>query len=202
VFVALALSFYWLTPHKSVRIAIVAVGAIAMAGILVGALAHSQSIENHLGGLAGGFRNMIQKPLGGGIGAGGNLARRIFREQRVTSDVDFEDLGAESYVGAALTQMGVVALILYVGAAALLWRIKVNPTNSWHLAIKATAIATMIAAAGAESAVSFVGTGYVFALAGLLMATVVPTTSPAAARSLTSIVEVFRSRGSGKAKAV
>lgn len=128
-------------------------------------LAESSSVARHGEGLLGGFQSLLTKPLGGGIGSGGNLALRELRITYGSANISFAEQGGESYLASTMVQIGVFGLLGYLYFMRFVW--KIRPVDHWVGAIRAAAFATLLAGIGGETPVSWVGTGILFALVPL-----------------------------------
>jgi hypothetical protein len=74
----------------------------------------------------------------------------------------------ESYFGTVIGQLGVFGLGAYVTFGWWLWRLKTGADKPIEEAVKYGALATLVMGVASESAISYVGSGYIFALVGFL----------------------------------
>jgi len=130
------------------------------------------SLMNHFKGWYENTLNLLDNPFGGGVGSGGNFARRFNLTE--TSDAfglstgrlsDVSGLGyGESYFGVMLAQFGVVGLMMYLYYPLRLLRTRVAQEHKFLQAVKYTGLGLFAVGVFAESAFSYIGTGFVVAL--------------------------------------
>ncbi len=137
-------------------------GGLGVAGVIIalGVTGAVNSILIHLQGLVTNVFNLLTHPLGYGVGGSGNFA--------VLSGTARLEGSGESYLGTVIGQLGFVGLGLYTGLAWSVWRLHLS--DAFSQSIKYSILATLIAGVASESAVSYVGTGYLFALLPFLYA--------------------------------
>jgi hypothetical protein len=146
---------------------------VAMAGLGLGLVVLVRSgmvgsMALHFRGLATNVLSMIQHPLGKGIGGAGNFAVLAAESGGSGNAVQSLATSGESYVGTVIGQLGFVGLAAYVGLGWWLWRLRVDPGKPIEEAVKFGALATLVMGVASESAISYVGSGYIFALVGFL----------------------------------
>lgn len=146
---------------------------IAMAGLAVGLIVIVRSgmvasIALHFRGLVTNLFSLLTHPLGRGIGGAGNFAVLAAETSGGGDPTQSLAVSGESYLGTVIGQLGVVGLVAYLGLARWLWRMRVDPGKPIEAAVKYAAIATLVTGIASESAISYVGSGYIFALVGFL----------------------------------
>jgi len=122
----------------------------------------------HFRGLATNVLSMMVHPLGKGIGGAGNFAVLAAESGGLGNTSQSLATSGESYLGTVIGQLGVVGLAAYVGFGWWLWRLEVDAGKPIEEAVKYGALATLVMGVASESAISYVGSGYVFALVGFL----------------------------------
>jgi len=162
--VLLALIFYYVQNKRNAIVsAVILVGGLALiVGIVSLAFFSSSfaSVAVHLIGLADNFHNLLQFPFGRGVGSAGNWAVLASYGNESTEEIG----SGESYLGTLIGQLGIVGLAFYGLLFYYIWRKKVPSDDSFLMAVKYSILATLISGIGSESAISYVGTGYLFAL--------------------------------------
>lgn len=94
-------------------LAVYSAGAIAV-GIAYG--------DYHVVGLFGGLNAFLKNPIGGGLGAGGNLSIDMTQVDWSRSQaLGQTDLAMESAVGVLLAQMGIAGLLVWLVPVAIAW---------------------------------------------------------------------------------
>lgn len=146
---------------------------IAMAGLALGLVVIVRSgmvasIALHFRGLVTNLFSMLSHPLGRGVGGAGNFAVLAAETAGGGDPTQALAVSGESYLGAVIGQLGVAGLLAYLGLAWWLWRMRVDPGKPMEAAVKYAAIATLVTGVASESAISYVGSGYIFALVGFL----------------------------------
>ncbi len=144
---------------------------LTAAGIGIMALVRSGAVASlvfHFRGLTTNILAMAAHPFGQGIGAAGNFAALAAESGGLSTAAQSLVATGESYLGIVIGQLGLLGLGAYVGLAWWLWRRPVMAGRPVEEAIKYGALATLAVGVGSESAISYVGGGYIFALAGFL----------------------------------
>jgi hypothetical protein len=142
--------------HIILKGLLITAGLLAVAGVIfLGIIGAVDSVLIHLQGLLTNLLNLLTHPFGHGIGGSGNFA--------VISGTARLEGSGESYLGTIIGQLGLVGLGLYIALLWSVWKLHL-PHEAFALAIKYALLATLIAGIASESAVSYVGTGYLFAL--------------------------------------
>jgi hypothetical protein len=162
--VILALIFYNVQNERItiVKSVVLVGGIVLIVGIAYLAFFTSSfaSVAVHLIGLADNIQNLIQYPFGRGVGSAGNWA--VLASYGNDS---MEEIGrGESYLGTILGQLGFAGLAFYGLFFYYVWRKKVLSDDPFLIAVKYGILATLVSGIGSESAISYVGTGYIFAL--------------------------------------
>lgn len=145
----------------------------AMAGLGLGLAVLVQSgmvvsMALHFRGLATNVLSMVTHPFGKGIGGAGNFAVLAAESGGVANTSQSLAASGESYLGTVIGQLGVVGLAAYLGLGWWLWSLRVDAGKPIEEAVKYGALATLMMGVASESAISYVGSGYVFALVGFL----------------------------------
>ncbi|NDY42540.1 hypothetical protein G3N55_06755 [Dissulfurirhabdus thermomarina] len=121
---------------------------------------HSQSVRNHVAGLLYNFLLMFKFPLGCGLGRSGNFAKLFSPETEI-------GIG-ESYLGAFVGQIGIVGFIIYLWLLSHLYYLSISEQRKLHSIVLAVAFSTCVVASLSESSISYIGSGYIFFLLGLV----------------------------------
>jgi hypothetical protein len=167
--VLFALICYYIQNKRSTIVgAVLLVGAIVFTvgiGYLAFFTSSFASVAVHLVGLAKNIMDLIQYPFGRGVGSAGNWA--------VLASYSNESIGevgsGESYLGTVIGQLGFVGLLFYGLLFYYVWRKKMINDDPFLFAVKYSILATLVSGIGSESAISYVGTGYLFALLPFLL---------------------------------
>lgn len=122
--------------------------------VLLGVSGAVNSIAVHLQGLAHNIVYLLEHPLGRGIGGSGNFAALAGNP---------EAAAGESYLGTLIGQLGFPGLIAYALLFWTTWKLPSQP-GAFATSIKYCVLATLVTGIASESAISYVGTGYLFAL--------------------------------------
>jgi hypothetical protein len=129
----------------------------------------AEGAGKHFDGLRNGLDQMIDRPLGLGLGAAGNWS-------------DAPEAGGESGVGVIAAQLGVAGFLLYVGffIAAIsglvlaAWR-RVGPMSDVALVLAGAMLGLCLMSFVSESASGLLGNAPYFIFAGWMLAMAVPT---------------------------
>lgn len=92
-----------ISKHKMLSNLMISFGAVLIILYVTFSFSNEMSTATHMNGLFSGIRSVFEHPFGTGIGSAGNLA--------VGDGQNINIVGAESYVGSMLTQVGIVGLI-------------------------------------------------------------------------------------------
>lgn len=168
--VVVAFAFYYIQAKRSYIlnffIVLGCISAIAATAYLAYFSKSFASVAVHLSGLAISITDLIKYPFGRGVGNAGNWAVLA----SYTTGVDTDSVGAgESYFGALIGQLGLVGVVFYFVLFYFVWR-RSTAKDPFHIAIKYSILATLVSGIASESAISYVGTGYLFALMPFLYA--------------------------------
>jgi hypothetical protein len=120
------------------------------------------SMPLHIAGLVDNVANLRHHILGAGIGNAGNFAVLAQISEGGESDI----LSGESYFGAAVGQLGIVALVAYAALLVATFRLEVMINE--EMSVKYAGIGVLICGFLSESAISFIGSFYVFSALGAL----------------------------------
>jgi hypothetical protein len=160
----IAFALYYLQYKRNTIVLVILKGLLLFASLtvligvlLLGLKGTVNSVLLHTQGLFTNIMGLIAYPLGRGVGSSGNFAN-------LAGTASIEGSG-ESYLGAIIGQLGFPGLLLYCMFFASILRLRVNQNHySLPVSIKYAALATLIAGVASESAISYVGSGYLFAL--------------------------------------
>ncbi len=146
--------------NKSLRILLLINGFALMIIFIYISYIYSPSMKNHVYGLINNFYLLFTNPVGYGLGSSGNFAK-LYSE-------DIEGAG-ESFFGALIGQTGFIGGILYLLIIIELLKIvNKNKINSYYDIAFAVSLSTMAAGFLSESAISFVGSGFIFFILGIV----------------------------------
>jgi hypothetical protein len=151
------------------RLAIFTVLALAGVGLVI--LVQSGQVGSmvlHFRGLATNALSLLAHPFGRGIGGAGNFAVLAAESAGAGNVPQSLATSGESYFGTVIGQLGVFGLGAYVAFGWWLWRLRTGADKPIQEAVKYAALATLAMGVASESAISYVGSGYVFALVGFL----------------------------------
>ena len=154
----------------SARVSIALASAVVLPGVFYLVSSGSViSLVNHFMGLLSGFMQLAEYPLGRGVGMAGNFAViSATNAGESASSLGLEGTG-ESYLGTLVGQTGLIGLGLYLWLFGYTLGIRL-PREPVLQALKYAILATLIGGVASESAISYVGTGFLFGLLPLLAA--------------------------------
>lgn len=128
---------------------------------------NSTAMVKHVDGIASGITSLATHPLGQGVGEGGNRALREAISEMGRESAEEMNLGAESFIGSALVQVGLLALATFSALIYIAFRL-MKSRRPEYLACGTVLIGTLFASLLSESAISYTGSGFVFILAGIM----------------------------------
>jgi len=180
VALGLYLSFERLTAYK--RYLLWFAVLLIVSGIVYAGLDYVKQIGSVMLHFRGGYTNVINlfdNTFGGGVGSGGNFARRFGSiatsdafglSTKRLSDISILAYG-ESYFGTMLSQFGIFGLFLYFYYPVKLLRTKIPRRERFRNIVKYSALGLFAVGLFAESAFTYVGTGFVVAMIPLALRT-------------------------------
>ncbi len=170
--VLVALSFYKMQRinNYSVKIFIATASCSLVSTVMYLSYytASFHSVAVHVLGLVNNLQSLIQFPFGKGIGSMGNMAALA---SYATGEALDDDATGESFLGTLAGQLGIPGVVLYILLFYHVWKINTANKGEFLSAVKYSLLATLVAGIGSESAISYVGTGYLFALHPFLIKT-------------------------------
>jgi hypothetical protein len=121
------------------------------------------SVLVHTAGFFSNITGLLSHPFGQGIGSVGNFA--VITGSATDAGMgELETASGESYLGSLIGQTGLIGLLAYCALFYYVYKKKVNIDDSFAIATKYGVLATLLTGIASESAISYVGTGYLFAL--------------------------------------
>jgi hypothetical protein len=156
--------YYWSEKKNKLVKTLLLVSTALMLGSFGYLLASGSggSLLIHFSGLAANLTQLMAHPFGTGIGSAGNFA---------VLARGGDDAGAgESYLGALVGELGLIGLAAYAWLIYAVHRLRVDSNDAFLLTVKYACLATLVTGVASESAISYVGTGFIFALLPFVIA--------------------------------
>jgi hypothetical protein len=124
----------WMSTRLFGALVTLLLGLLALIAFAVVAIHVGLQIgDYHVIGLMGGWNGFLDKPLGRGLGVGGNLSDGYFSiDWSAAQQAGTMDGAAESAIGVLLYQMGIAALVplcFYFAVALKAWRLYASSGN-------------------------------------------------------------------------
>lgn len=160
--VAVVVTIYYYYENKKLTLGLIILGVIGLIVIVLNSYGEATSTGYHLDGLVHNFQNI--KVFGYGLAKSGNFAL-------IYGDSSQNVLSGESFIGTMLGQIGIIGTMIYVIYNFFI--VKSYIINRYR--DKEDNIIALILISGillesflSESAISFLGTGFYFVLAGII----------------------------------
>lgn len=160
--IAVVVIIYYYYENKKLTLALIALGVIGLVIIVFNSYGEATSTGYHLEGLVHNFQNI--KIFGYGLAKSGNFAL-------IYGDSSQNVLSGESFIGTMLGQIGILGTIIYIiYNFVIIKRYIINKHKDKEDSIIALILilGVLLESFLSESAISFLGTGFYFVLAGII----------------------------------
>ena len=162
--VLLAYTFYSIDvlDNKHVKRILLAIIPVSIIGVILwfGARFGADSILTHVSGLTDNLLGLAEAPFGRGVGAVGNFSE--------LSETNVGDSSGESYFGTIIGQIGIFGIYAYFGIIWWVWS-RCRSDSPFTSAVKYSTLAMLFAGFGSESAISYIGSGFLFPIIPLIL---------------------------------